>query len=364
MGSNLHFSIGRIALQDRSELSSLQGQDTSKGFSTSTIAILLTLASLSVFALLLTLVMVTRRRLYRSFHEFRHNDQPPGHMQPIWSEVGKHWHIDRKDLIIGEKIGQACFSDIFKGHWKQKQKKSTEVFLKILRDRSVSSMHDFLSEVNRMKDLSHPHLLSLIGVSWDSTRQAMVLLPYMKKGDLRSYISDECNRPTMRQLMTWAVQVADGMRYLASLRCVHRDLAARNCMLDETLQCRIADFSLGQDVDDRDYYLVPTATRDEDGNPIQSKPRRIPIRWLSPEAIESSKYTIQSDVVRTRNSGLVEEACFRFLSSGPLACFSGNCSPVVKHRIAPSIMSIFTSMSKRAIAFHFHCIVRHCCTDP
>jgi hypothetical protein len=36
---------------------------------------------------------------------------------------------------------------------------------------------------------------------------------------------------------------------------------------------------------------------DDDGKTIQMTPRRLPIRWVSPESIELSKYTIQSDVV-------------------------------------------------------------------
>jgi hypothetical protein len=49
---------------------------------------------------------------------------------------------------------------------------------------------------------------------------------------------------------------------------------------------------------DRDYYIVPTTMKtDDDGKTIQMTPRRLPIRWLSPESIELSKYTIQSDVV-------------------------------------------------------------------
>jgi len=157
-------------------------------------------------------------------------------------------------------------------------------------------MNDFLYEANRMKDFSHANILSLIGVTWDPVKKAMVILPYMKNGDLRSFISNEVNRPTVRQLITWAIQIADGMEYLASLKFVHRDLATRNCMLDEQLICRISDFGLSRDVVDRDYYVVQTTTKDKDGKLIQMTPRRLPIRWLSPESIESSKYTIQSDV--------------------------------------------------------------------
>ena len=186
-------------------------------------------------------------------------------------------------------------------------------------------MHEFLYEANRMKEFSHANVLSLIGVSWDPVRKAMVLLPYMKNGDLRSYISNEKNRPTVRQLITWAIQVADGMEYLSSLKFIHRDLATRNCMLDEELICRISDFGLSRDIVDRDYYLVPrTITREKDGQSIQVAPRRLPIRWLSPESIESSKYTVQSDVVRLPPIGHRCSSTLFSSRSGRSASFSGN----------------------------------------
>ncbi len=243
-------------------------------------------------------MIITRRRYYHASQEFRKETKPPEYYQSIWSELGKNRQINRKKITIQEKIGQGCFGDVYRGEFKQNDQKSLEVAIKVLRDQNVSSMHEFLFEANRMKDFSHPNVLSLIGVSWDPIRKAMVLLPYMKNGDLRSYISNEKNRPTVRQLITWGIHVADGMEYLASLKFVHRDLATRNCMLDEELTCRISDFGLSRDVIDRDYYIVPTTTKiEDDGKTIQTTPRRLPIRWLSPESIESSKYTIQSDVV-------------------------------------------------------------------
>ncbi len=298
MGTNLTFSIGKLLFQNQSQSSSLLNPYISQQFGPITILIFIILSSMTVLTLLFALVILTRRRFYHGSQQFHKETKPPEYYQSIWRELGKSRQINRKNLTIHEKVGQGCFGDVYRGELKQDGNKSLEVAIKVLRDQNVSSMNDFLYEANRMKDFSHRNILSLIGVSWDPSRKAMVLLPYMKNGDLRSYISNEKNRPTVRQLITWAIQIADGMEYLASLKFIHRDLATRNCMLDEQLICRISDFGLSRDIIDRDYYIISTTTtKENDGKSIEITPRRLPIRWLSPESIESSKYTIQSDVV-------------------------------------------------------------------
>ena len=44
-----------------------------------------------------------------------------------------------------------------------------------------------------MKDFNHLHVLTLIGISMDKHDHPLVVLPFMKHGDLLSYIRGEAN---------------------------------------------------------------------------------------------------------------------------------------------------------------------------
>jgi len=87
----------------------------------------------------------------------------------------------------------------------------------------------------------------------------------------------------LRDMLSMGYQVAKGMQYLSSRKCVHRDLAARNVLVSEDMTLKIADFGLARDVNTRDYYRKTT-----DG--------KLPVKWMAPESLFERVYTAQSDV--------------------------------------------------------------------
>nr|XP_014334700.1 PREDICTED: vascular endothelial growth factor receptor 2 [Bos mutus] len=88
---------------------------------------------------------------------------------------------------------------------------------------------------------------------------------------------------TLEHLICYSFQVAKGMEFLASRKCIHRDLAARNILLSEKNVVKICDFGLA-----RDIYKDPDYVRKGDA--------RLPLKWMAPETIFDRVYTIQSDV--------------------------------------------------------------------
>lgn len=119
-------------------------------------------------------------------------------------------------------------------------------------------------------------------------------MEYAEKGNLKDFLkkyqTNNCRIPftnelrlTSKDLISFALQIASGMQHLARLHCIHRDLAARNVLVTSNLIMKIADFGLSRNTGDSEYYR-------------KSSDSFVPIKWLAPECISCSLYTIQTDV--------------------------------------------------------------------
>ncbi|VDK56631.1 unnamed protein product [Gongylonema pulchrum] len=89
---------------------------------------------------------------------------------------------------------------------------------------------------------------------------------------------------TIKQLLMFAVQISYGLEYLSQKGFVHRDVAARNILVHEKKNAKIGDFGLCR-------YIY------RDSSNYKGRGGRLPVKWMSPEAIKHYEFTTQSDVL-------------------------------------------------------------------
>ncbi|XP_073250033.1 uncharacterized protein [Porites lutea] len=261
-----------------------------------------------------------------------------------------HWEVDGDLVTLESEIGEGAFGKVYKGTlikptsslpqkfclkpWKKTTKtvsgsETYVVAVKVLHNMPDESVRqDFLDEIQLMKAVgSHKNIVSMVGCC--TLEEPMFLLvEYAPYGDLLHYLrkhrktsnkehggsvtfitpDDMTNRMktsgetkslkmedqeekedhneeilTYGNLMAFAWHICQGMDYLARKGYVHRDLAARNVLIGENKIAKVSDFGLSRHVyEEKVYHGKPN--------------RKLPLKWMSTEAIFDHTFTTKSDV--------------------------------------------------------------------
>uniref|UniRef100_A0A673FK06 Vascular endothelial growth factor receptor 3 n=1 Tax=Sinocyclocheilus rhinocerous TaxID=307959 RepID=A0A673FK06_9TELE len=247
------------------------------------------------------------------------------------------WEITRDRLRLGKVLGHGAFGKVIEASFFGHDKKtcSNTVAVKMLKEGATASEHKALmSELKILIHIgNHLNVVNLLGACTKPNGPLMVIVEYCKYGNLSNFlrakrefflpyrdrspktqsqvrrmieagqvsqhesfqifyfvflspaaVDDLWKTPlTIEDLICYSFQVARGMEFLGSRKCIHRDLAARNILLSEDNVVKICDFGLA-----RDIYKDPDYVRK--GN------ARLPLKWMAPESIFDKVYTSQSDV--------------------------------------------------------------------
>ncbi|NWV76713.1 MERTK kinase, partial [Dasyornis broadbenti] len=202
--------------------------------------------------------------------------------------------VDRNALSLGKVLGEGEFGSVMEGRLSQPDGAPQKVAVKTMKldNFSQREIEEFLSEAACMKDFDHPNVIKLLGVCIELSSlqvpKPMVILPFMKYGDLHSFLLRSRLEMApqfvpLQTLVKFMVDIALGMEYLSSRNFLHRDLAARNCMLRDDMTVCVADFGLSKKIYSGDYYR-------------QGRIAKMPVKWIALESLADRVYTTKSDV--------------------------------------------------------------------
>lgn len=228
--------------------------------------------------------------------------------------ISDEWEINPHHIKMIEPIGEGAFgkvysatittSAIMKSNFAKRcggallLSDKTKTAIKFLKDGvQDEEIKDFKEEIALMKNIGyHKNIVNIIGSC--TVRQPLCLaVEYMPNGNLLDYLRDERNkrlhkaidpeaspRVAVEDLMSYAWQISKGMEFLESKNVVHRDLAARNILVGHNNLVKISDFGLSRQYSHEPIYIGKSLTR------------KLPLKWMSVEAIFHKEFTSASDV--------------------------------------------------------------------
>jgi PTK7 protein tyrosine kinase 7 len=138
------------------------------------------------------------------------------------------------------------------------------------------------------RKLKHPNVVRCLGLCQPTrTLSEWAIYEHTKAGNLKSFLLANTEYVTHQHLLSFALQIAQGMQYISANRHVHRDLAARNCVVDvlpnNDLVVKVGNLSLSREsTHEQDYYLYRNSN--------------LPVRWMPAEAVFEDEYSTKSDV--------------------------------------------------------------------
>ncbi|KAM4533573.1 vascular endothelial growth factor receptor 1 isoform 2-T2 [Odontesthes bonariensis] len=244
------------------------------------------------------------------------------------------WEFPRERLKLGKPLGRGAFGKVMQASAVGIDNATScrTVAVKMLKEGATASEHKALmTELKILNHIgNHLNVVNLLGACTKPGGPLMVIVEYCRFGNLSTFLKNKrdvyvhnrlaegadggpgcvstvfdnqsgartqfdewdakedpksaSNSPLfLEDLISFSFQVARGMEFLASRKCIHRDLAARNILLSDNKVVKICDFGLA-----REIYKDPDYVRKGDA--------RLPVKWMSPESIFDKVFTTQSDV--------------------------------------------------------------------
>jgi len=147
-------------------------------------------------------------------------------------------------------------------------------------------LKSFQKEANNMKKIRpHPKVVAMFGVCTNPANPVCIVTEYLADGNLFDYLHNSSNEVTGQTVVGLATDVASGMAHLHEEGIIHCDLACRNLLIvmgKNRVGVKVADFGLSK-ISESGVYDASSANT-------------FPVKWSSPEVLNSGRLSRAADV--------------------------------------------------------------------
>jgi serine/threonine protein kinase len=122
-----------------------------------------------------------------------------------------------------------------------------QVAIKVFKREDEDLLRRFVREAQLMASLSNAHLMPVYDAGSkriDGMNIYYIVMPLMEGGTLRTRIKR--GPLPLKQVCTYAREIASALDYIHSQGIIHRDIKASNVLLDEDGRCYLSDFGIAR----------------------------------------------------------------------------------------------------------------------
>lgn len=211
-------------------------------------------------------------------------EEPPGLLEQTLSADGAV-RGSALTFVLGEVVGRGSFGQVFQA-LEQKTGRIIavkQVPINKMDDKDCKFERALLNEIDMMRDLTHPHIVSYLG----SDRMDSCLLLYLEfvaGGSVSTLLKDFGRFEEQPLVADYARQLLSGLGYLhsQSTPVVHRDIKGANVLVSLEGTVKLTDFGCSKRIDLND-------TSRTSGLPGS-------VNWMAPEVVTDARYGIAADV--------------------------------------------------------------------
>ena len=180
---------------------------------------------------------------------------------------GQSWSGASGEVYIGKYVGTVVAVKQVKFTGNQRERKS--------------ALHEFERELAVMCELRHPNVISVYGYI-DCDNSASLVMDFARRGELRKVIENVAIPLPPQQVISMALDGAQGLAYAHGMGVLHRDVKSLNMFVTEDWRVKIGDFGRATSAG---------ATTCVGGQGSGHTPA-----WTCPEHYDDAQYTSAGDV--------------------------------------------------------------------